>query len=600
MSASTLSIDKSFMTIAESFVCAIRRGEQPSISSVVAQYPEFESDIRNEFPTLVFAETLKSISKSEYEQPAVLRRIGKYRIDRELGQGGMGVVYAGYDESSGEDVAVKVMSLNGLSRRDGIKRFRREAQAAGKMKHPNIVSVYDYGVLDEVVYLVMKRIHGLDLSQIIDQLSLERETSGSDSVIIDWAMLVKAGAEIASAISYAHDRGMIHRDIKPANLLMDCDGRVWVTDFGLVKTRQFEQGLSQTGDLIGTPRYMAPEQLRGICDTRSDIYGIGISLYEFATGRKAWENVRQNELTQIRQSLELPHVNQLNPEVPRAIGDIIMKCCASNPDDRYQTAKEVEFVLNRYLNGCNIPDRRKNRQSKRTVIDRRPILAIRTAVCVAALTAMSGWFYSDFRHIRHQYSSSLVDNPHLASTGQTILTRLNTLNAESMAPENSTSSSTSTRTVDEWIAAYEGRKASTGRLDLVNTDTPLSIAMRFNPISDSVDHGNFSPDEKKKLRLSLKKLTQSILEKHISQQSLAKLLDLLEELLNNEVQSARSSNKSNAPKYLSPDSVRIMIRFIDAEVAPKDFSWRLDYATPVHLPASPSPIYTKVPTNRPK
>ncbi len=174
------------------------------------------------------------------------------------------------------------------------------------MNHPNIVQIYDYGTQDDYLYIVMHRVRGLDLAKIISGLSDEKQRSGNKNLAMDWRMIAQIGTQVASAIGHAHEKGMIHRDIKPANLMMETNGHTWVTDFGLVKVAQVDQSLSRTGDLIGTPRYMAPEQLRGISDARSDIYGLGITLYELATGQRAWDELSGQQILSNAPPLSCP------------------------------------------------------------------------------------------------------------------------------------------------------------------------------------------------------------------------------------------------------------------------------------------------------
>ncbi len=388
--ATMTDLDESFSNVAEAFVLALRSGENPSIEEFAERFPKYASDIRDEFPLILMAEQLNAHVKKETIAPATPQVIGKYRITGEIGRGGMGRVYAATQEGLNRQVAIKVVNISGTEQCDSLIRFQREAKSAGKMNHPNIVPVYDYGIQDQLLYFVMPRIKGLDLSRIVDGLSLERSRTSSRSLSMDWRMIAEVGAQVAGALSYAHSQGMVHRDIKPANLIMESNGRVWVTDFGLVKNTMGDQSISRTGDLIGTPRYMAPEQLRGLSDARSDIYGLGLTLYELATGKRAWDDLSGSELITRRSSLELPPIRSVNNEIPDSLCTIIMKCCAFKPDDRYQTASEVQFVLNRYLQGHRVGDRRKVRNSDRSILKRRPIRLIRAAATVIGIGAFGG------------------------------------------------------------------------------------------------------------------------------------------------------------------------------------------------------------------
>ncbi len=391
--------DVSFTSIAEQYVQAIRAGKKLSMDDFISRYPWFEKEIRLEFPTILLAEQLHRPKKASESQPESLpSMIGNYRITSEIGRGGMGRVFAGYHRTMKRAVAIKVLAIAGdTSRTDAIRRFDREARAAGQLNHPNIVQIYDYGTQDDYLYIVMHRVRGLDLAKIIAGLSDEKQRSGNKNLAMDWRMIAQIGTQVASAIGHAHEKGMIHRDIKPANLMMETNGHTWVTDFGLVKVAQVDQSLSRTGDLIGTPRYMAPEQLRGISDARSDIYGLGITLYELATGQRAWDELSGQQILSQRSTLELPAISSLNPTVPAALCDIIMKCCAFKPDDRYQSAAELHYVLNRYCHGQRIGDRRRTRNSERSILNRRPIRIARIAATLAGVGLFGWWLYEATR-----------------------------------------------------------------------------------------------------------------------------------------------------------------------------------------------------------
>lgn len=388
-----IDLDESFSNVAEAFVQALRSGKNPSIEEFAARFPKYAADIRDEFPLILMAEQLNLHVKKEAGPNSSPKSIGKYRITGEIGRGGMGIVYAATQDGLNRQVAIKVVNVSGTQQCDSLIRFQREAKSAGKLSHPNIVPVYDYGVQDQLLYFVMPRIKGLDLSRIVDGLSLERSKSSAKGMAMDWRMIAEVGAQVAGALEYAHTQGMIHRDIKPANLIMESNGRVWVTDFGLVKNTSGDQTLSRTGDLIGTPRYMAPEQLRGLSDARSDIYGLGLTLYELATGRRAWDDLSGTDLLTRRSSLELPPIRSVNSEIPESLCTIIMKCCAFKPDDRYQTASEVQFVLNRYLQGHRVGDRRKARNSERSILKRRPIQLMRAAATLVGIGIFASVLY---------------------------------------------------------------------------------------------------------------------------------------------------------------------------------------------------------------
>ncbi len=382
-----------FTTVSEAFVQAVREGKAGRIEDYAARYPDLAERIMEEFPLIELAEQLNFRTKQETQSPPLPSTIGKYRIKCEIGRGGMGRVYAASLPPLSREYAIKVISVKGSDSRDSLIRFQREAKSVGKLTHPNIIPVCDYGVHEGLLYFVMPRIKGLDLSKVIDGLALERSRASNNIMAMDWQMVAKVGAQVASALDYAHKKGLVHRDIKPANLIMESNGHTWVSDFGLVKNLLSDQSLSNTGDLIGTPRYMAPEQLRGVCDERSDIYGLGLTLFELASGCRAWENMSGYEIVAKRSLLELPSIRSANPAIPESLCDIIMKCCAFKPDDRYQSAKEVHFVLERYLSGHKVGDRRRMRNAERSILKRRPIRLARSAATLVGIGVFAGGLY---------------------------------------------------------------------------------------------------------------------------------------------------------------------------------------------------------------
>ena len=206
---------------------------------------------------------------------------GEFRIVREIGRGGMGVVYEAYQESLNRHVALKL-----LREPADLARFRREARAAGRLHHTNIVPVHGVGEHAGRHYYVMQYIVGQGLDRAL------REPRAADEVgagpAVDYREVARIALQAAEAIAYAHDQGIVHRDIKPSNILLDERGTVWITDFGLAFDSADTQTLTQTGDLLGTLRYMSPERFAGHGDARADVYGLGATLYELApAGRRS-------------------------------------------------------------------------------------------------------------------------------------------------------------------------------------------------------------------------------------------------------------------------------------------------------------------------
>jgi len=261
--------------------------------------------------------------------------MGRYQIDAEIGRGAMGVVYRGRDPKIDRTVAIKTISLAGQELSDERayrERFVQEARAAGRLSHPGIVTIFDAGEETEThePYLVMEYIAGEPLSKIM---------SGEDRKLPLPAALQFA-QEIAEALDYAHSQGVIHRDIKPANILITQEGHAKIADFGVARLNQ--ELITQTGQLFGSPAYMAPEQLCGkAADARSDLFSLGVILYSMITGFRPFQgNSAQTVCFKVMNIDPVP-VTSLQHEVPPALDAIISRAIAKDPDERYQSGSEL-------------------------------------------------------------------------------------------------------------------------------------------------------------------------------------------------------------------------------------------------------------------
>src|SRR5579883_888891 len=257
--------------------------------------------------------------------------LGRYELRRRIAQGGMAEVYLAYDRRVRRQVAVKV-----LYGRDEpfVRRFEREALAVGALSHNHILPLYDFGEQSPWYYLVMPYVDGCTLRDYLfrhKQLTLEETASFL--------------SQIASALQYAHDHGVVHRDVKPSNILLRQDGYAYLVDFGLAKAIQGAEVLTSVGAMVGTPEYMAPEQSNGVSDYRSDIYSLGIILYQMLTGQLPF-------LAESPVAVSLKHIQaipisprKLNSAIPLSIEEVILKAMAKNPDDRYQAARDLSAAF---------------------------------------------------------------------------------------------------------------------------------------------------------------------------------------------------------------------------------------------------------------
>jgi WD40 repeat protein/predicted Ser/Thr protein kinase len=276
---------------------------------------------------------------------------GDFRIVREIGRGGMGVVYEAFQESLNRHVAVKL-----LREPADLARFRREARAAGRLHHTNIVPVHGVGEHAGRHYYVMQYIVGRGLDQAL------RRPRGADEgeagPAVDYREAAQIALQAAEALTYAHDQGILHRDIKPSNILLDERGTVWITDFGLAYDTADTQTLTHTGDLLGTLRYMAPERFAGRSDAGADVYGLGATLYELATGRPAFPDGDRAVLIHRVLHEDPPRLRQVDPRMPRDLETIILKAMAREPLHRYAMAAEMAEDLRRFVEDRPIRARR--------------------------------------------------------------------------------------------------------------------------------------------------------------------------------------------------------------------------------------------------
>jgi len=375
--------------LASEFIDAVRRGENPSVADCSARHPELAAQIEELFPMLAAMEGWKAYrahTSLEHRAISVLtsERFGSFRIIREIGRGSMGIVFEAEEAVHRERVAIKVLPY--LTSRPMRDRFEREARTAARLAHPHIVPVSGFGEVDGLCYYVMRLVRGVGLDWIIQELSGRRGTISPDDIsaqfqalprAVDavppdaaprgisagaashafgrdsWTELARIGLQLADALMYAHSRGTLHRDIKPANVLVDQSLCAWLTDFGLAKNIGEMMDTSRTGP-AGTLRYIAPEQFSGRIDARSDLYSLGVTLFELLTRSVPYESDDRDRLAHLIAHSSLPRPRAQNAWIPRDLDAIVAKATAHDPAQRYQSAADLRDDLNRFVGGRRV------------------------------------------------------------------------------------------------------------------------------------------------------------------------------------------------------------------------------------------------------
>lgn len=417
--------DSRLDSLIESFMERQRQGERPTLEEYVARHPDLADAIRDIFPALAVMERFGSGIAADGElgvapstPPAVPSRLGDFRILREIGRGGMGIVYEAVQETLGRHVALKVLPPRVPGHDRYLERFRREAQAAARLHHSNIVPVFAVGDDRGTAYYAMQFIHGQSLEAVLQDLRRLRsalpkqgppalsaasapvrslllgaadpeatldgaatppgpppevsppstaadspratEVSGLGSTVRPshyFRRVAEMGLQVAEALAYAHGQGITHRDIKPSNLMLDAAGTIWLTDFGLAKA-EGSPDLTQAGDIVGTLRYMAPEQLEGKAEPRSDLYALGLTLYELLCLQPAFQGENRAELIDVIRHRDPLPPRRLDSTVPTDLETILLKAIAKEPQRRYQNAAELADDLRRFLDDRPVRARR--------------------------------------------------------------------------------------------------------------------------------------------------------------------------------------------------------------------------------------------------
>ena len=330
------------------------RGDALSLDEACAKHPEFETDLRELWGTIVvteaagkeqnsaFLQSTTELSAPRLELPC---DFGDYVLEAELGRGGMGIVYRATRNSDGLPVAVKMILKGDFATETDRKRFDSEAYAAAKLDHPNIIPIYEIGEVQGRGFFCMKLIQGQSLAERLGRGPMPPQRAA------------KVMAEISDAISYAHQNGILHRDLKPSNVMLDDEGKAYLADFGLAKESENLVSLTRSGAVLGTPSYMSPEQAagnRGQVGAASDVYSLGAILYNMLTGRPPFLGASPVEtvLMVLEQDPVSPRV--LNRRADRQLEMIAMRCLQKPQDLRYSTAGELNADVRAFLNNESV------------------------------------------------------------------------------------------------------------------------------------------------------------------------------------------------------------------------------------------------------
>jgi serine/threonine protein kinase len=414
------------------YQAAADAGRRPSRRDFLARYPDVADEladcldgldfVHSAAPRLVGTDAPPSGRSGGPEALAPEQPLGDFRLVREVGRGGMGVVYEAVQLSLGRRVALKVLPFAATLDPRQLHRFKTEATAAAQLHHGNIVPVFAVGEDRGVHYYAMQYIEGQTLAALLAELrgssNSERGTRSAERKIVDalrapssefrvgetvaagaasittqhsrdtrtyFRSIAQLGVQAAEALEHAHQLGVIHRDVKPANLLLDHRGHLWVTDFGLARI-QADAGVSVTGDVVGTLRYMSPEQAAGkpIVDQRTDVYSLGATLYELLTLRPVFDGRNRQEFTRHILEDDPAPPRSHNAAIPADLETIVLKALAKSPEERYATAQGLADDLRRYLEDRPIEARRPTLVDKAAKWSRRHRTLVGTGVVFLA------------------------------------------------------------------------------------------------------------------------------------------------------------------------------------------------------------------------
>jgi serine/threonine protein kinase len=381
--------DPRVLELAKEYMAELERGSRPDRGRYLARHPDLAAAVARCLDGLdLLHQGARALARSDAPGLrldtglAAGDRLGEFEIVREVGRGGMGVVYEALQPSLGRKVALKVLPLAAALSPKQLQRFQTEAHAAAQLHHTNIVAVHAVGCERGVHYYAMQFIDGMPLDAFIRDLRGAEGRAGGSTSTMDlragptapgtstasrpgrgretYRTLARIAAQVADALDYAHEAGVVHRDIKPGNLLLDSKGIVWVTDFGLAQVTA-RAGLTQTGDVFGTLRYMSPEQAAGRrvdVDHRTDVYSLGATLYELLTLMPVFAGSDRRKLLHRVLNVEPVPPRLADRSIPAELETIVLKALAKAPADRYATAGEMAADLRRFLEDKPILARR--------------------------------------------------------------------------------------------------------------------------------------------------------------------------------------------------------------------------------------------------
>jgi serine/threonine protein kinase len=382
--------------LADEFTARLRAGEVVGVDEYVVKHPGLAADIEDLFPTIVAVEGIRQDlapagtgSRDTFQ--LATNQLGEFQLLREVGRGGMGIVYEAVQESLSRRVALKLLPPAVFVDEAQVRRFQHEAETASRLHHPNIVPIFDVGKTNGIYHYSMQFIDGPTLAESIET---QRNAGDYPRTRSDFRAIAELGCTAAHALHYAHTNGVLHRDIKPSNLLLQNGEQLMMADFGIAKMLD-DSGPTNSGEFVGTLHYAAPEQFGGLYDLRSDVYALGLTLYELATLQRAHNARTRPELIGKIQSHSTPDPSGANTNVPRDLATIIGKACAHEPSHRYESAGALADDLRRFINDQPIDARPVGSIGRLWRWCRRnPLSAATSAVAAIAFVTASvvGWF----------------------------------------------------------------------------------------------------------------------------------------------------------------------------------------------------------------